>query len=137
VKIGSTLAMIRERIGSEGPHRPASLLGTVLQALASYETPVWYLRNARGHRANAMNAVSHLADSQRALDAPDAKLNFRNLLSGAVARRWMEEAAARLSLQMGTPATALAQDGGVAVNDVSALLPDEKWAGLTQEFFLS
>ena len=71
------------------------------------------------------------------LNAPDAKLNFRNLLNGAVARRWMEEAAARLSLQMGTPATALAQDGGVAVEDVSALLPDEKWAGLTQEFFLS
>ncbi|MBI1737788.1 MAG: glycine cleavage system protein H [Acidobacteria bacterium] len=71
------------------------------------------------------------------LNAPDAKLNFRNLLSGMVARRWMEEAAARLLLHMGTPATALAQDGGVAVEDVSGLLPDEKWAGLTQEFFLS
>jgi glycine cleavage system H lipoate-binding protein len=71
------------------------------------------------------------------LNAPDAKLNFRNLLSGVVARRWMEEAAARLNLQMGTPATVLAQDGGVAVEDVSALLPDEKWTGLTQEFFLS
>ncbi|MBI3645257.1 MAG: glycine cleavage system protein H [Acidobacteriales bacterium] len=71
------------------------------------------------------------------LNAPDAKLNFRNLLSGMVARRWMEEAAARLLLHMGTPVTALAQDGGVAVEDVSGLLPDEKWAGLTQEFFLS
>ncbi len=71
------------------------------------------------------------------LNAPDAKLNFRNLLNGMVARRWMEEAAARLRLLVETPATALAQDGGVAVEDVSGLLPDEKWASLTQEFFLS
>ena len=71
------------------------------------------------------------------LNAPDAKLNFRNLLNGDVARRWMDEAAARLRMQMATPATALAQDGGVAVGDVGELLPDEKWVGLTQEFFLS
>ena len=71
------------------------------------------------------------------LNAPDAKLNFRNLLGGMVARRWMEEAVALLRHRVGMPATALAQDGGVAVEDVSRLLPDEKWTGLTQEFFLS
>lgn len=71
------------------------------------------------------------------LNAPDAKLNFRNLLGGTVARRWMEEAVALLRQRVGMPATALAQDGGVAVEDVSRLLPDEKWTGLTQEFFLS
>jgi hypothetical protein len=49
----------------------------------------------------------------------------------------MEEAVAHLRMQMGTPATALAQDGGVAVEDVGGLLPDEKWAELTKEFFLS
>ncbi|MCL4523942.1 MAG: glycine cleavage system protein H [Acidobacteria bacterium] len=71
------------------------------------------------------------------LNAPDAKLNFRNLLNGMVARRWMEEAAARLRLMVETAAAALAQDGGVAVEDVSGLLTDEKWASLMQEFFLS
>lgn len=71
------------------------------------------------------------------LNAPDPKLNFRNLLGGMVARRWMEEAVARLHSSVGLPAAALAQDGGEAVDDVGSLLPEEKWAALTQEFFLS
>ncbi len=34
-------------------------------------------------------------------------------------------------------AGALAQDGGVAVDDFTAHMPDEDWAALTKEFFLS
>jgi len=68
--------------------------------------------------------------------APDAKTSFRNLLGGGLARRWMEEAASRLRL--GTPvlAEAVAQDGGVAVDDLSAHLPDQEWSELMHEFFL-
>lgn len=71
------------------------------------------------------------------LNAPDAKLNFRNLLGGMVARRWMEEAVARLRASVGMPAAALAQDGGAVVDDVGSLLTEERWTALTQEFFLS
>jgi glycine cleavage system H lipoate-binding protein len=71
------------------------------------------------------------------VNAPDAKLNFRNLLGGMVARRWMEEAGARLREAVGVPAAALAQDGGQAVSDVGSLLPADKWTSLTQELFLS
>jgi hypothetical protein len=34
-------------------------------------------------------------------------------------------------------AAALAQDGGVAVDDITSHLPEEDWATLTKEFFLS
>jgi hypothetical protein len=34
-------------------------------------------------------------------------------------------------------AGALAQDGGVAVDDLTAHMPDEQWDKLTKEFFLS
>jgi hypothetical protein len=34
-------------------------------------------------------------------------------------------------------AGALAQDGGVAVNDLSAQIPDQEWLPLAKEFFLS
>jgi hypothetical protein len=52
----------------------------------------------------------------------------------------MEESASRLQRRI--PATmafagALAQDGGVAVNNVSAELPDQEWLPLAKEFFLS
>ena len=72
------------------------------------------------------------------VQAPDAKTSFRNLLGGAMARWWTEESASRLQrhlpMQM---AGAMAQDGGVAVDNVSALIPDAEWLPLAKEFFLS
>jgi len=77
------------------------------------------------------------------VQSPDAKTNFRNLLGGGLARWWTEESASRLQKKMiplfasASPLGALAQDGGVAVDDVIAQLPDQQWVGLAKEFFLS
>jgi glycine cleavage system H lipoate-binding protein len=72
------------------------------------------------------------------VQAPDSKLNFRNLLGGSLARMWTEESALRLRKRMPIAmSAALAQDGGVAVDDITAHLPEEDWATLTKEFFLS
>jgi glycine cleavage system H lipoate-binding protein len=72
------------------------------------------------------------------VQAPDSKINFRNLLGGALARMWTEDSALRLRKRMPVAmAAALAQDGGVAVDDITAHLPNEDWAVLTKEFFLS
>jgi glycine cleavage system H protein len=71
------------------------------------------------------------------VQSPDAKTNFRNLLGGSVARVWMEEAAQRLRAKMPTLAGALAQDGGLAMDNLTAHLPDQDWAALAKEFFLS
>ncbi len=70
------------------------------------------------------------------VNAPDTKTSFRNLLSGTVARRWMEDAAARLRA-IAVPAGVMAQDGGVAVTNVIDQLPDADWDKLTKEFFLA
>jgi len=69
--------------------------------------------------------------------SPDAKTSFRNLLGGSMARSWMTEAAGRLFGKMPALAGAVAQDGGLAVRDVTAELPDQKWGDLTKEFFLT
>lgn len=72
------------------------------------------------------------------VQAPDSKINFRNLLGGALARMWTEDSALRLRKTMPVAmATALAQDGGVAVDDITSHLPNEDWRALTKEFFLS
>jgi glycine cleavage system H lipoate-binding protein len=71
------------------------------------------------------------------VQSPDAKTNFRNLLGGALARKWMEEAALRLQNRMPALAGAVAQDGGVAVSDLAKDLPEQTWSELTREFFLS
>jgi len=71
------------------------------------------------------------------VQAPDSKINFRNLMGGSLARLWTEDSALRLRNLMPSMAGALAQDGGVAVDDLTAHMPDQDWALLTREFFLS
>jgi glycine cleavage system H lipoate-binding protein len=71
------------------------------------------------------------------VQSPDAKTNFKNLFGGALARWWTEESVSRLHRKMPTLLGALAQDGGVAVDNVAAVIPDKDWAALTREFFLS
>ncbi len=71
------------------------------------------------------------------VQSPDAKINFRNLLFGSLARWWTEESASRLQRRLPTPLGALAQDGGVAVENVGAQIPDQDWAQVAKEFFLS
>ncbi|HEV2721716.1 MAG TPA: glycine cleavage system protein H [Thermoanaerobaculia bacterium] len=69
------------------------------------------------------------------VNAPDAKTNFRNLLGGTLARRWMDDAAARLRALV--PATAAtAQEGGVAVSDLAAQIPDADFDKVAKELFL-
>jgi glycine cleavage system H lipoate-binding protein len=71
------------------------------------------------------------------VQAPDSKINFRNLFGGTLAQMWTENSAMRLRQRMPMAVGALAQDGGVAVDDITAHMPDEDWAKLTKEFFLS
>jgi glycine cleavage system H protein len=71
------------------------------------------------------------------VDAPDAKTSFRNLLGGMLARRWMEDAAARLRAMMPTPVAAVAQDGGTVVDDVASQMTPEEWEKAAHEFFLT
>jgi glycine cleavage system H lipoate-binding protein len=71
------------------------------------------------------------------VSAPDAKTNFRNLLQGTVAKRWLAESAAALRAAFTPSAVATAQDGGVALGDLGTQLPPEQWTRLEGELFLT
>ena len=71
------------------------------------------------------------------VNAPDAKTNFRNLLSGTVTRRWMDDAAAKLRAYVANPNVATAHDGGVAVTDVFSQIPEADRATAAKELFLN
>ena len=71
------------------------------------------------------------------VNSPDAKTNFRNLLGGSTARRWLDDAAARLRAVAAIPSGAFAQDGGVAVDNILKNLPDADVKKLNAEFFAS
>jgi glycine cleavage system H protein len=69
--------------------------------------------------------------------SPDLTTSFRNLLNGTLARKWMAEAASRLQMRIPALAGAVAQDGGVAMHDLTMHLPTTKWEEVTREFFLT
>ena len=71
------------------------------------------------------------------VQSPDAKTNFRNLLGGALARWWTEESSMRLQRMMPAALGALAQDGGVAIDDVAGQISEEQWTKIAREFFLT
>lgn len=69
--------------------------------------------------------------------SPDLPTSLRNLLNGTLARKWIAEAASRLQTKIPALAGAVAQDGGVAMHDLTVQLPTTKWAEVTREFFLT
>ncbi len=71
------------------------------------------------------------------VQSPDAKTNFRNLLTGALARWWTEESSMRLQRLVPCALGALAQDGGAAMNDIAGTIPAAEWPKVAREFFLT
>jgi glycine cleavage system H protein len=69
--------------------------------------------------------------------SPDLPTSFRNLLNGTLARKWMAEASNRLQMRIPALAGAVAQDGGVAMHDLTVQMPTTKWTEITREFFLT
>jgi glycine cleavage system H lipoate-binding protein len=71
------------------------------------------------------------------LRAADLATNLRNLLSGRLARRWMEESREALDLRLMALSGSVLQDGGEPVTDFARHLPDEDWKRLVGEFLLT
>jgi glycine cleavage system H protein len=69
--------------------------------------------------------------------SPDVQVSFRNLLTGAFARRWMEESVAELRQAISPGALATALDGGLISPQVGTELPPDKWREVTRHFFRS
>ena len=69
--------------------------------------------------------------------SPELKVSFRNLLNGSLARKWMTDAAQQLEMRLPATACAVAQDGGLAVRDITPEIPSVKWDEITREFFLT
>ena len=63
--------------------------------------------------------------------------NLRNLLSGRLARRWMEDSREALELRLMALSGSVLQDGGEPVADFARHLPTEDWKRLVGEFLLT
>jgi glycine cleavage system H protein len=69
--------------------------------------------------------------------ARDLAANLRNLLSGRLARRWMEDTREAMQLQLMALTGSVIQDGGELAPDFAQQLSEEEWRALTREFLLT
>ena len=70
------------------------------------------------------------------VQAPKISSNLKNLLSGRLARKWMEGVRETLLARMNYKLGAVSQDGGVLVDGIARNLDRERWDEIVKEFFL-
>jgi glycine cleavage system H lipoate-binding protein len=68
---------------------------------------------------------------------PNMTANLRNLLSGRLAKAWMDEAVQRLHSRVTGELGTVMQDGGAPVTGMARHISDEDWDKLAEEFLLS
>jgi len=70
------------------------------------------------------------------VQAPKISANLKNLLSGGLARKWMEGVRESLLARMNYSLGAVSQDGGVLVDGIARNLDRERWDEIAREYFL-
>jgi glycine cleavage system H protein len=70
------------------------------------------------------------------VQVPKISANLKNLLSGGLARKWMEGVREKLLARMNYNLGAVSQDGGVPVNGIARNLDREGWDEIAKEYFL-
>lgn len=71
------------------------------------------------------------------VQAPKISANLKNLLSGGLARKWMEGVRENLLARMDYNLGAVSQDGGVPVDGIARNIDRERWDEIVKEFLLS
>ena len=63
--------------------------------------------------------------------------NLRNLLSGRLAQKWMEDAREQLEVRLMALSGSVLQDGGEIASDFSRHVEDKDWDSLVEHFLLT
>lgn len=111
--------------------------GQKAEIVSPVEGEVTAINDALLADASSMNSDPYGQGWLVSVLSPDLPTSFRNLLNGSLAKRWMADAASRLQMRIPALAGAVAQDGGVAMHDLTVQLPTTKWGEVTREFFLT
>jgi len=70
------------------------------------------------------------------VESPRFSANKKQLLSGALAAKWMEEVRENLLSRMSPELGLVYQDGGLLVDGMAKSLDQDKWDEIARDFFL-
>lgn len=71
------------------------------------------------------------------VQAPRFEANQKSLLSGTLARRWLEDATDALRLRLSPDLGLALQDGGLPVDGLAHAIDDGRWDEIAREFLLT
>jgi glycine cleavage system H protein len=71
------------------------------------------------------------------VQAPRVTANLKNLLSGELAKKWMDGVRESLLARMNYDLGAVSQDGGVLVDGIARNIDRERWDEIVKDFLLS
>lgn len=71
------------------------------------------------------------------IQVPKISANLKNLLSGRLIKKWMEEVRENLLARMNYNLGAVYQDGGVPIDGIARSLDRNRWDKVVREFFLT
>ena len=70
------------------------------------------------------------------VESPRFSVNQKQLVTGALAKRWMEEVRENLLSRMNYNLGLVYQDGGLLVDGMARSLDRDRWDEIAKEFFL-
>ncbi len=71
------------------------------------------------------------------VQSPKVSANLKNLLSGGLAKKWMDGVRESLLARMNYSLGAVSQDGGVPVDGIARNLDREQWDSIVKEYLLT
>jgi hypothetical protein len=71
------------------------------------------------------------------VESPKFSVNKKQLLSGTLAKKWMEEVRENLLSKMSHNLGLVYQDGGLLVDGMAKSLDKDKWDEIVKDFFLT
>ena len=110
--------------------------GRVAGLVSPIEGEVTAVNPALGTRSGLVSDDPYGRGWVMQVKSPNLAANLRNLLSGRLARKWMEDSREALELRLMALAGSVLQDGGEPAADLGAALPKADWERLAREFLL-
>jgi hypothetical protein len=69
--------------------------------------------------------------------SPRLAVNLKHLLTGTLARKWLDDVTEALRAQAGAELGLVYEDGGVLVDGVASIVDPENWDAVARQFLLT
>jgi glycine cleavage system H protein len=111
--------------------------GRTAEVVSPVEGEVLHINPALAENPDLLRSDPYGQGWAMVVHSPDLSTTMRNLLSGSLARRWMEDAVERLRAMLAPAGLAVALEAGPLRPGISAELDEARYRSVLKEFLLN